>query len=85
MGNDRVRRRRKVAVVTLLTLLLAAPTLLFLVDGIYQLFQGGPSGVDAHETMVQVGYWFPVIAFVIVAPMFAASLWLLVRLTRRGP
>ncbi len=83
MGSDRVLHRLKVTAVAVITLLLAASTLLFLIDGTYRIAQGGPSGIDAHETMVKVGYWLPLIAFLVVAPMFAASLWLLVRLTRR--
>lgn len=64
-------------------LLLAALTLLLLVDGIYRLAEGGPSGLDAHETMAKVGYWFPLIAFAILAPIFALSVWLFLRLKRQ--
>lgn len=55
-------------------------TVLFGVDAVFAVVGGGPTGIDAHETMVKVGYWMSVIALVVVAPVFGLVTWLLRRL-----
>lgn len=75
--------RVRVAAAAVSALVLSAPTTLFLVDSIYRIAEGGPTRGDAHETMVKVGSWAPLVGFIMFAPLFALSVWVLIRLLRR--
>jgi hypothetical protein len=78
------RSRALVSVLLVLALVLAVPTALSLVVAVAQIAGGSPTGVDAHETMVKVGYWLPLPVFLFFAALFTATVWMALRLKARG-
>jgi hypothetical protein len=81
-GPQRNPRLRDAALLTL-ALLLAVPTLLSLAFVVVQVAHGGPTGIDAHETMVKVGYWLPIPVFLFFAALLIATIWVMLRLKAR--